>query len=158
MGSQIITVNSLKFDRRIHRSWTATLISQKGNLLTLVGKFENEICHPKLGVIRRGTVSFEFYWLNRWYNVFRFHEPEGELRNYYCNLNMPPSLENGVLNYVDLEIDVLVSKNFETEVLDLDEFEEHSIIYKYSDELKNKTFQTLNEVLYLVRTRAFPFS
>jgi protein associated with RNAse G/E len=151
-------INSRKFDGQIHRSWKADFIEKRDSLLIFVGEFEKEVRHSKLGVIRRGTISYEYYWLDRWYNIFKFHEPEGQLRNFYCNVNMPPQFENNVLDYVDLEIDVLVSSNFIIEVLDLDEFEENSQLFGYPESLKTKAFQTLDELLKLIEVRAFPFS
>jgi len=74
-----ITINSRKFDGKIHRSWQAESIAQKDSLLIFVGEFDKEVKHSHLGVIRRGTISYEYYWLDRWYNVFRFHEPDGDL-------------------------------------------------------------------------------
>lgn len=152
------TINSRKFDGHIHRTWQADLIEKRDSLLIFEGLFEEEVRHSKIGVIRRGTVSYEYYWLDRWFNVFKFHEPEGDLRNFYCNINLPPSFENNVLDYVDLEIDVLVSKNFEVEILDREEFDENSVIFNYSMDLKTKTFETLDELLKIIETRAFPFS
>ena len=156
--TQKAIINSRKFDGRVHRSWKADFVEKQDSLLIFVGEFEEEIRHPKLGVIRRGTISHEYYWLDRWFNIFKFHEPEGDLRNFYCNLNMPPRFENNVLDYIDLEIDVLVSKNFEIEILDREEFEENSKIFGYTDDLIAKTFETLDELLKLIEIRAFPFS
>jgi hypothetical protein len=151
-------VNSRKYSGEISRSWKVELIEKRESLLIFVGAFEKEIRHPKLGVIRPGTISHEYYWLDRWYNIFKFHEPEGELRNFYCNLNMPPKFENNVLDYIDLEIDVLVSRNFVVEILDRDEFEENSKLFGYPADLIAKTFTTLDEVLEIIENREFPFS
>ena len=154
---QKTVINSRKFNGKIHRSWKAELIEKQNSLLIFVGEFEEEVRHPDLGVIRRGTISYEYYWLDRWYNIFKFHEPEGILRNFYCNLNMPPKFENNVLNYIDLDIDVLVSKNFEVKVLDRHEFEEHSKLFGYPESLIAKTFKTLEELLKIIEVRAYPF-
>jgi protein associated with RNAse G/E len=156
--NQKTIVNSRNFNGEIKRSWKADFIEKRDSLLIFVGEFEEEVRHSKLGVIRRGTVSFEYYWLDRWFNIFKFCEPEGGLRNYYCNLNMPPVFKDGVLDYIDLEIDVLVSNNFEVEILDREEFEENSKLFGYPDELRTKTFETLEELLKLIESRAFPFS
>lgn len=156
-SNQIVTINSRKFDGKIHRSWQAELIEQKDNLLLFVGKFENDVRHLEIGFIRRGTISYEYYWLDRWFNVFRFHEPEGDLRCFYCNVNMPPKFENGILDYIDLDIDVLVWKDFSFEILDLEEFEQNSKIYGYSGELILKTRQTLDKLLEVIQLREFPF-
>jgi uncharacterized protein len=152
-----VVINSRKFNGEIHRSWKADFIENRDSLFVFVGEFDEEIRHSKLGVIRRGTISYEYYWLDRWFNVFKFYEPDGGLRNFYCNLNMPPSFENNVLDYIDLEIDVLVSKNFEVEILDREEFDENSKLFGYSDDLIAKTFETLNELLKIIEMRAFPF-
>ena len=73
------------------------------------------------------TISYEFYWLDKWFNVFRFYEPDGTFRNFYCNINIPPTFENGILEYTDLDVDVIVDKNFSRTILDQDEFEENSL-------------------------------
>ncbi|MBC7900349.1 MAG: DUF402 domain-containing protein, partial [Saprospiraceae bacterium] len=131
MRNEIITVNSRKYDLSIRRSWNCRLAERLDPLLTFVGEFETDVNHPDLGFIRRGTVSYEYYWLGRWYNVFRFHEPGGEFRNFYCNINMPPSFENNVLDYVDLDIDILVWEDGSYKILDLEEFETNAVKYKY---------------------------
>ncbi len=152
-----IIINALKYDGQIHRSWKAELIEQKDNLLIFVGEFEKEVSHPQLGVIRRATLSYEYYWLNRWYNIFRFHEPEGNLRNFYCNINLPPKFENGILSYIDLDIDILVWQNFSFEILDMDEFEENSRRYSYPNSVITKCRTTLEELQNLIKSRQFPF-
>lgn len=133
------------------------MIERENSLLSFLGEFEKEVKHKHLGVIRRGTISYEFYWLDRYYNIFRFHEPDGEFRNFYCNINLPPVFENNVLDYIDLEIDVIVFKDFSYKILDEDEFEENSKLYNYSDELISKTRKTLDEILNLLKSRDFPF-
>lgn len=155
---KIVTINARKYSGVIHRSWKAELISRDENLLTFIGCFTDSIQHPNLGIIRRGTISYEYYWLDRWYNVFRFHEPEGDLRNFYCNINMPPKFDQAQLDYIDFDIDVLVWKDFSFEVLDVDEFDENFVRYKYPPEIRHKVFDTLDEVLSLIGTREFPFS
>jgi uncharacterized protein len=153
-----VTINSRKFDGSVHRTWQAELVSESDTLLTFVGEFNEEIWHPHLGIIRRGTISHESYWLDRWYSVFRFHEPGGELRNFYCNVNMPPMFENGVLDYVDLDIDVLVWPDFTYEILDRDDFARNAIKYFYSKELIAQAEASLEQLIALIEGREFPFA
>jgi protein associated with RNAse G/E len=124
----------------------------------LLGVFDKQIEHSQLGIIQAGTLSYEYYWFDRWYNVFRFHEPDGTLRNYYCNVNMPPKLEGDVLSYVDLDIDVFVSKDFEAAVWDMDEFNENAARYKYPADIMSNAQEALSKVLHLIEGRAFPFN
>jgi protein associated with RNAse G/E len=155
---QEITVKTYKYDGRQHRSWQAEVLEQRGDLLVLLGVFNERIEHSQLGVIEPGTLSYEYYWLDRWYNVFRFHEPDGALRNYYCNINMPPKFEDGVLSYVDLDIDIYVSPELEVSVWDTDEFEEHSVRYSYPTELIDRVKATVTTLEDLIASRQFPFN
>lgn len=153
----LITINSRKFDGKIRRSWKAELLEETEKFYLLVGEFDEEVKHPKLGVIRRGTISYEFYWKNEWYNVFRFHEPDGELRNFYCNINRPPQFAGDVLDYIDLEIDILVWRDFSIEILDLDEYEESARKFNFSGEIKRRVEASLNNLLQMIKERQFPF-
>jgi protein associated with RNAse G/E len=155
--NKIITINSRKYDGKPHRSWKAELIETNNSLFEFVGKFEKEIIHSHLGVIGRDTISYEFYWLERWYNVFRFHEPDGSLRNFYCNINMPPKFESGVLDYVDLDIDIVVWRDFSRQILDVEEFEVNSDKYNYPNALRKKVRDSLSELISMIDNKVFPF-
>jgi uncharacterized protein len=156
-SENLIQINARKFDNKIHRSWKCEFIEQRDSLLLFVGEFDKEITHNDLGIIRRGTVSYEYYWLDRFYNIFRFHEPEGDLRNFYCNVNIPPTFENGVLDYIDLDIDVLVWSDFSYKILDMEDFEYNSKKFKYSKKVIENSKKSLAELLQMIKTRKFPF-
>jgi uncharacterized protein len=153
-----VTINARKYDRQIRRSWQADLIARRDSLLIFRGVFEEEVIHQDLGVIRRGTVSYEYYWLERWYNVFRFHEPEGELRNFYCNINMPPVFEDSVLDYVDLDIDLLVRKDFTYAILDEDDYLANSRKFVYPEYFDERVNSSVKELRQMIKSRKFPFT
>lgn len=158
MINQLITVNARKFDFSIHKSWKAKLIDVSGPLLTLAGEFGSDVTHPHLGTVQKGTVSYEFFWLDQWYSVFRFHEPDGEFRNFYCNINQPPVLsDEGVLDFVDLDIDLLVRKDLSYEVLDREEFSANAAAYGYPEQTVLRAKDALTEVAGLIERHEFPF-
>jgi len=156
--SRVVRVDSLKFDGRLHRSWPARLVRREGPLFVLEGVFETEVRHTLLGTIAAGTLSTEFYWTDRWYSVFRFREPPGSLRNYYCNINRPVEFDGEILSFVDLDIDVLVAPDFTYTVLDEDEFETHAVEFGYDESLRDRVRDSLSELLRLIEERAFPFN
>lgn len=158
MCPQRITVNSLRFDFSIRRSWECYLAARQGDLIVLDGLFERQIIHDELGTIRRGTVSREYYWLDRWYNIFIFWEPEGALRNWYCNIGMPPSFRDGQLEYVDLDIDVLVYPDRTYRILDLDEFSRNAELFSLPVQIAERAHESLEELIQLIGGRGFPFA
>jgi uncharacterized protein len=152
-----IVVSARKYDGTEHRSWLARILVERGSLLILDAKFDEEVQHDFLGTISRGTVSTEYYWLDRWYNIFRFSDDAGRLRNYYCNVNLPPVFDGTVLSYVDLDIDVLVAPDYSYKILDFDDFAENAKRYSYSSEVIEKAETAVTELISLVESRAFPF-
>lgn len=157
-NAPFVTVEACKYDQTVHRRWQAQQFAETKEYWGLIGKFEQTIRHPLLGVIRPGTWSLEFYWKNRCYNVFRFHEPDGLLRNFYCNINLPPVFDGQLLSYVDLDADVLVEPSLAYQVVDLDEFAANAALHNYPPKVHRQAAQGLNELRQLIEERRFPFN
>ena len=157
MPGTAIEVRAYKYDGRLHRTWPAELLRQDDSLIILDATFPDEIVHDLLGTITSGTHSLEFYWLNRWYNIFRFARPNGELRNYYCNVNVPPTFVEGVLSYVDLDLDILVEPDFSYRILDRDDFEQSVELYRYPEEVQTNALRAVDELVAMIEARDFPF-
>ncbi len=157
MNGDTVKINSRKFDGSIGKSWNCKLVEENGTLLVFVGEFDRAINHEHLGLIKRGTISYEYYWLDRWYNVFRFHEPDGAFRNYYYNINMPPTFENGVLDYIDLDIDILAANDGTYSILDSNEFEENALKHGFSDDLRLNVSAAVYELTLMIKQGEFPF-
>lgn len=153
-----VAVRTYKYDGREHRRWEAQISEHHDQLLVLDAKFSEEINHPLLGIIEHGTVSIEYYWLDRWYNIFRFLKPNGDLRNFYCNVNVPPSFSKGTLSYIDLDIDVLVEADLTYTVLDEDEFAANTLRFNYPSEIQRQAYQALEELIQLIKLRSYPFN
>ena len=152
-----ILVRTFKFDGSEHRSWPARILKQDGPLVVLDATFSAEVVHDLLGTIPSGTHSLEYYWLDRWYNVFRFAKPNGELRNYYCNVNVPPTLDGETLSYVDLDLDILVEPDFSYRVLDLEDFETNAKLYGYPAEVETNARRAVDELIRMIQAHEFPF-
>ncbi len=153
-----IVVSVRKYDGREHRRWPARIARREGSLLVLDAVFADEIRHDLLGTIAAGTVSTEYYWLDRWYNIFRFSDPAGRLESYYCNVNEPPDFDGCELSYIDLDIDVLVAPDLTYQILDMDDFEANARCFAYPEEVQTKARRALAELTDLIESRSFPFN
>jgi protein associated with RNAse G/E len=156
-GSNSIVVRVLKYDGTQHRTWPARVVKQTDSLLVLDAVFDEHIEHDLIGTIARGTVSTEYYWLDRWYNVFKFSDPSGSLMSFYCNINMPPSFDGHVLQYVDLDVDILVKPDFAYQILDLEDFAANARAYNYPFEVRAIAQGAMKKLIQLIETRSFPF-
>ena len=147
---RIYTVNSRKFDGTIRRSWKCELVSRDDERIDLVGSFEERVEHPDLGIIEAGTISRERFYAGRWYNYFIFEQPAGILRNYYINVCMPAAISDDSVDYVDLDIDVLVWPNGQFQTLDFEEFEANKVEFGYSEIVTDQALNTVRELERLV--------
>lgn len=152
-----VEVQVYKYDGVLHRRWPAQLLRREGSLIVLDAQFPEEVVHDFLGTIPVGTHSLEYYWLDRWYNVFRFGRPDGKLRNYYCNVNVPAKFDGATLSYVDLDLDILVDPDFSYRVLDVVDFEQNVREFGYPAEVEANARRAVDELVQMIETRQFPF-
>lgn len=158
VGDENILVSVRKFDGTEHRNWRAQIARIDHSLIVLDAVFDQEIEHDLLGKIECGTLSTEYYWFEHWYNVFRFARPDGTLRSFYCNVNVPPQFDGKVLSYIDLDIDLLVEPDLSYRILDVEDFEINAERYAYPLEVKAGAKRAVKELIELIEARAFPFS
>ena len=152
-----ITVVSLNYDRTVRKTWAANLISSGPGFVELAGFFDRDITHPTLGNIHKGTLTVEYFWPDRWFNIFKFLEPDGRLKYFYCNIAMPPEFVDGKIEYVDLDIDVIVLPDGSPQILDEDDFAISAKRFQYSDDLVARVKAVLKELLELLDKKEFPF-
>jgi len=104
-------------------------------------------------VFKTGDRFVEYYFSNRWYNIFTIHDREDDhVKGWYCNIGEPAVIEDGVVSYVDLALDLWVSTAGTQTVLDEDEFEELNL----SQELRSNALNGLAELKELFRNNKPP--
>src|SRR5205085_3530918 len=74
-------------------------------------------------VFRRGDTFIEWYYSERWYNVFELYDvDDGQHKGWYCNITRPAKISEDLITADDLALDVFVTPEGEITVLDEDEF------------------------------------
>src|SRR5438045_2892424 len=110
MNQPVWQILSLKFDKRPHYTWPAVLNEDNGHLLRLRSLIGGTLIHYTRGfeeaVRRPADLTF---WRDRWYNVFTNYHEDGKLRNFYCNVTMPLTVQDSTISFVDLDLDVRVA-------------------------------------------------
>jgi hypothetical protein len=97
-------------------------------------------------VFKTGDRFVEYYFTDRWYNIFIIHDrATDQIKGWYCNIGKPAVIEDGLVSYVDLALDLWVSADGRQTVLDEDEFE----ALKLSEELRAGALQGLEELKQL---------
>ena len=71
--------------------------------------------------IPAGTLSYGVYWTDRPFNVYRWVDPPGTVLAYYFNVATETRIGPDAVEWLDLEVDVLVTPDGRVQVLDEDE-------------------------------------
>ena len=129
------------------------LLGRDENSITLEALFDREDMPFMDIVLKKGDRFVEHYYSDRWYNVLAVYDRDnGELKGWYCNIGEPAVIEDGLVSYVDLALDLWVSANGKQTVLDEDEFEKLDL----NEELSARALSGLNELKLLFKNNKPP--
>jgi protein associated with RNAse G/E len=123
-----VHVRKLRPDESQAFAWDGIVLRCDESGIVLRAQFNVDLVDLGFTTFRRGDEFVEFYYFDRWYNVFQVSSPDGTLKGWYANVGLPAELrategELGELVYVDLALDVWAHPDGEFVVLDQDEYD-----------------------------------
>lgn len=125
-----LVVQKLMYDGSKSYRWVGREIQRDDDHLFFTAVFERDYRDLGYVVFEKGDVFYEYYYFDRWYNVFQVYSASGILKGWYCNVTRPAEVNDDELTFVDLALDLWVHADHTYLVLDEDEFAAAS----YSDE------------------------
>jgi hypothetical protein len=123
MTSAPITV--VKSDHTGREVWRydGHTLERDATRLVLEARFNRDDIDLGYVKFRWGDRFVEYFYADRWYNVFAIHDVEDDhLKGYYCNITRPAVLGDGVVRADDLALDVFVFPDGRTQVMDEEEY------------------------------------
>jgi len=152
------TMKAYKHDNKLHYEQPLSFYKREDNYIALKGKAGRTLTH----YTRNTTFLFdkntiEYFFTDRWYTSAFVFNKQGICDYIYCNICFPSKIDNNVVSFIDLDIDVIYDKG-QIIVVDQDEFEAHQIKYHYSKETIKKVIKTTKEVQQAIENKSFPFN
>ncbi len=110
----------------------------------------------KLGytTFETGDYFSEWFFTDRWYNIFAVASPDGQRKGWYCNVAEPARLHEHSVYSCDLLLDLWVDTDFRVTVLDEDEFATDQFL---SPEARRHALRALDQLRSQVERRLPPF-
>src|SRR5919206_2139103 len=121
-----VTVRKFLYDGTPNYVWEGRVVERDDEVVVLEAYFTRGRRDLGYVVFERGDLFVEFYYFDRWYNVFQIYSSAGELKGWYCNITQPATLQGGELRFVDLALDLFAYPDGTSLPLDVEEFEEHA--------------------------------
>ena len=102
-----------------------------------------------------GDGFIEYYYTNRWFNIFDISNANNERKGWYCNIAEPADIYDDQIKQKDLLLDVWVDPWGSPLLLDEDEFKVDTTL----DETQRQGAQQgMHELLQMIAAQIAPFS
>jgi predicted RNA-binding protein associated with RNAse of E/G family len=129
------------------------LLKHEGNKIVLEALFDRADMPFQDVVFKTGDRFVEYYYTDRWYNIFAIHDREDDtVKGWYCNIGEPARFDDGIVSYIDLALDLWVSVSGKQTVLDEDEFKALGLDKKREE----KALNSLRELQSYFETKRSP--
>ncbi len=123
--------------------YDSKVLHRDENSITVEAFFNRDDMPFQEIVLKRNDRFVETFYTDKWYNIFEIYDrDDGRLKGWYCNITKPAVIEDGLVAYVDLALDLWVSADGSRKMLDEDELEELNL----DDLTRQKVYESLQEL------------
>jgi uncharacterized protein len=152
-----VSVHSTKYDGSLHYRYNTTLVHEEANALMLYMQPGTPIESYRGSMIAEYH-NLQIYWSDRRYNLHVSWYADWRPLNHYVNVATPAVWNDGTLNFIDLDLDVIWRSSTGEVILDdEDEFALHQVSFGYPSHLIEQSLRSSLEVRQLIAQRSYPF-
>lgn|SRR5690625_1306720 len=151
----IIAIQSVKHDGDLHRRWEENIILYQDDNL-VVGFNDRTNVKERMKPTWRTNEPAIFYFDRRyWFNIIYLLTDQPF---YYCNLSSPFTYDQGILQYIDYDLDVIVGTDGSYEIVDQKEYAENGQFYQYPPSVRQAISTHLGILIEWITTNKGPFN
>jgi protein associated with RNAse G/E len=119
----MITVYKLDHQGNYVWHYPAVVLERHSATIKLEAFFNRDDMELRHTTFKRGDRFIEYYYGDRWYNVFAVYDrDDGRLKGWYCNICRPALIGETAVLCEDLALDLWIAPDSPISVLDEDEF------------------------------------
>lgn len=123
MSSNAITVYKNNHHGEPVWKYQGSVIERGDSYVCLRAYFDRQQANLGFVSFNRGDLFIEWFFTDRWYNIFQVHDGDSEtIKGWYCNITRPALIGHDSIMADDLELDIWVMPNGTMMLLDEKEF------------------------------------
>jgi len=151
-----VFVQSYKHNGSIHRTWSKSLLIDETDDYYVVVTYHSWVVESDQRRWLTKEPAICFYYKKRWFNVISMIRKTGIY--YYCNIASPSIYDGEAIKNIDYDLDVKVFPDNTYSILDENEYEYHSQIMNYSNEIRSICEEEMSSLIKMVESKNGPFA
>lgn len=159
MSRTDVIVRKLKFDGSVRYEWDGELLDELDGWAVVLhdsARHEKRESHTS-AVTSDAGLGLHYIGFAVPVSVLFSFDGDGKFVDAKCDAAFPAVRRKDYLDFVDLDLDVIVLPGLHHYVRDQDVFAERSVTMAYTDEVKRTAHNGILHSLRMVRRRQFPF-
>lgn len=152
----VIRIESYKHGEQLHRTWKKSIVLESGEPLIIANYNVEVVEKDGREWIFPGLTIGRFHRSN-WFHTLVMYGKDGPVR-FYTHIASPYRYRDGVLFYIDYDLDLVAARDGSYQWVDREEFDRNRVRYDYPDEVLKKIEEAVRHVERLVRRREEPFT
>ena len=144
-------IHSYKHNGCIQRAWDEAVLLEIHDDYLIFGNERTKVTESDGRMWRTKEPAILYFFKNSWFNIIGQYKKDGIY--YYCNIASPYIIEDGVIKYIDYDLDLRVFPDGSFKVLDRGEYKYHKQLMNYSDEIDYILKAELTNLINMVRAK-----
>ena len=151
-----LSIHCYKHNGKIHRTWDEVTVLDETDECLICGNNRVEITEADGRSHKTKETAIIFFFKKRWFHMTAQFKSNGLY--YKADMASPFLIDNGIIKYIDYDLDLKVFPDGEFRVLDRNEYKYHKKIMKYSENLDLILQSELTDLINMKRAEVGPFN
>ena len=150
-----LAIHCYKHNGQLHRTWDEATILEINDDVLICGNNKTLVTESDGRSHKTNEPAILYFYKKRWFNVIGQFKSQGLF--YYCNIATQYLIDNGIIKYIDYDLDLRVFPDGGFRVLDRNEYNYHRKIMHYPDELDKILKNELSGLIEMKKNNIGPF-
>lgn len=154
VGDQL-TIHCYKHNGKLHRIWEEALVLDINDEMLICGNNKVKITEADGRMHRTNEPAIIFLNKKRWFHT------TGQLKSnglfYKCDIASPYLIDDGIIKYIDYDLDLRVFPDGGFRILDKNEYNYHRKLMNYPDEIDMILKKELSDLIAIKKKNEGPF-
>ncbi len=152
---RVVQTHCYKHNGKIHRIWEESMILEETEDYLICANNQTKVIENDGRSHYTKEPAIVFFYKHNWFNIVAQFKEYGLF--YYCNIASPYLIDDGVIKYIDYDLDLRVFPDGGYRILDKNEYKYHKRIMNYSNELDMIINKELKKLIEMKNNNVGPF-